>query len=99
MIRILNMEHGFRHWTTPVIWLAVGLACVASQPLLADDATDEKANAHILQAEMALQRNEYKVASEEYREAAEHSKDVEIARQATQVSYTYGFNEDALRSA
>jgi tetratricopeptide (TPR) repeat protein len=93
------MEHGFRHRAAPAFWLAAGLSCLAMQPLFADDATDEQANTHILQAEMALQRNEYKVASEEYRQAAEHSEDVEIARQATQVSYTYGFNEDALHSA
>ncbi len=93
------MEHGFRLLAAPALWLAASLCLLAMQPLFADDATNEEANTHILQAEMALQRNEYKVASEEYRKAAEQSGDVEIARQATQVSYTYGFNEDALRSA
>lgn len=72
---------------------------VATQPLLANDSTDGEANAHIVQAEAALQRNDYKAASEEYRKAAEQSDKVEIARQATQISYTYQFNEDALASA
>lgn len=75
----------------------LGLAA-AVPPALAG-AADENADAHILQAEIALQRDEYKKASEAYREAAERSDDVEVARQATQVSYTYGFDEDALSSA
>ena len=74
------------------------LASLAPSPVPAGE-TGEKADAHVLQAEIALQRDEYKRASEEYREAAKRSKDVEIAKQATQVSYTYGFNEDALESA
>jgi tetratricopeptide (TPR) repeat protein len=81
------------------IWLAAGLMSLGLQPAIADDANTGKADAHILQAELALQRKEYKRASEEYREAAEESDDVEIARQATQISYTYGFDEDALDSA
>lgn len=77
-------------------WLMVlGLAAAAALPARAD----EEADAHILQAEVALQRDEYKAASEAYRKAAEQSADAEVARQATQVSYTYGFDEDALRSA
>lgn len=93
------MERSFRRQAGLWLWLVPGLALWGTQALFAGDATDEEANTHILQAEMALQRNEYKVASEEYREAAEKSDDVEIARQATQISHTYGFNEDALRSA
>jgi tetratricopeptide (TPR) repeat protein len=75
------------------------LALGPHAPAFADDKTGEEADAHLLQAEISLQRKDYKVASEEYREAAEASDDVEIARQATQVSYTYGFTEDALKSA
>jgi tetratricopeptide (TPR) repeat protein len=79
-------------------FLVVFLAVLA-QPVTAADDKGEKASAHLLQAEIDLQRNEYKAASEEYAKAAELSEDVEIARQATRVSYSYGFNEDALRSA
>lgn len=78
--------------------LAALLALCAPAPALADDAGDE-ADAHLLQAEIALQRKEYKLASREYREAASESDDVAVARQATQVAYTYGFDEDALKAA
>lgn len=77
--------------------LSLGLV-LAAPPAIAEEA-GEQADAHLLQAEMALQRDDYKQASEEYRKAAEGTEDLEIARQATQVSYTYGFDEDALHSA
>src|SRR5690606_30610528 len=77
-----------------VAWLAL-----AVPPAFAADEAAEEADAHILQAEIALQRDEYKTASTEYREAAKASADAEVARQATQVSYTYGFHDDALESA
>ncbi len=68
--------------------------------LVVPGAADEDAAAdHILKAEEALKQNRYKAASEEYRKAAEATDDAEIARQATQVSYSFGFSEDALRSA
>src|SRR5690606_29991732 len=77
-----------------VAWLAL-----AVPPAFAPDDAADVADAHILQAERALQRDEYKPASTEDREAAEASADAEVARQATQVSYTYGFHDDALESA
>ncbi|HEX2140067.1 MAG TPA: tetratricopeptide repeat protein [Woeseiaceae bacterium] len=79
--------------------LVVLLGLGPPAPAFADDEASEEADAHLLQAEIALQRKDYKLASEEYREAAAESDDVEIARQATQISYTYGFTEDALESA
>jgi tetratricopeptide (TPR) repeat protein len=97
MIGILTTERVFG-WSA-ALWLLPLLASCATVSVRADDAAGKDADAHILQAEIALQRNEYKQASEQYREAAEGSDDVEIARQATQISYTYGFNEDALRAA
>lgn len=48
---------------------------------------------------MELERQEYKAAAEEYRKAAELSEDPEVAKQATRVAYSYGFNDDALRAA
>ncbi len=83
----------------PALGLAALLWLVPLHPALADGPASEEADAHLLRAEMALQRKEYKLASEEYREAARQSEDVAIARQATQVAYTYGFDEDALRAA
>lgn len=79
--------------------LLVAVLTFLAQPVPAAEEDSEKANAHLLQAEIELQRNEYKAASEEYAKAAELSDDVEVARQATRVSYSYGFNDDALRSA
>ena len=81
--------------------LAIGMACVllsaTPQHLLADDA--EELSEHLLQAELALQNNQYQEAASEYRRAAELSDDPEIAQQATQVAYSYGFNKEALKSA
>jgi len=81
--------------------LAIGMACVllsaTPQHLLADDAED--LSEHLLQAELALQNNQYQEAASEYRRAAELSDDPEIAQQATQVAYSYGFNKEALKSA
>ena len=62
-----------------------------------EDVDEEKA--HVLQAEMALQRDDYLVAAREYRKAAELTDDVETARQATLVAYSFGFDADALVSA
>ena len=86
-----------RRLTFPVVVLA--MLVLSPQPGAAAGDDAEKATAHLLQAEIELQRNQYKAASEEYAKAASLSADVEIARQATRVSYSYGFNDDALRSA
>ena len=68
-------------------------------PALADESASSVASAHILQAEMALQRNEYLKATIEYRKAAELSDSVELARKATRLGFSYGFNDEALLSA
>lgn len=83
--------------TLPVAVLAM-LACPWLPASAAGDDA-EKVTAHLLKAEVELQRNRYKEASEEYTRAAKLSSDVEVARQATRVSYSYGFNDDALESA
>ena len=67
-------------------------------PILAAQETEEVAD-HIIAAEEALKTNQYQTAAAEYRLAAELSDDVEVARTATQVAYSYGFNDDAVRSA
>lgn len=79
---------------------AVFAACLLMlSPLsVAADKQDE-ASEKLLQAENALQQDRYKEASERYREAAQLSDDAEIAKRATRVSHSYGFNEDALESA
>ena len=80
--------------------LAFGMACVllsATSHVFADE-TEELAD-HMLSAEMALQENRYQEAASEYRKAAEISEDPEVAQQATRIGYSYGFNDDALKSA
>jgi len=66
---------------------------------VADEAGPSDASAHVLQAEIALHRMDYLEAAREYRRAAETSKSVDIARQATRIAFSYGFYEDALVSA
>lgn len=67
--------------------------------VLADENSTADASAHILQAEIALQRNEYLKATTEYRKAAEQSESVELARKATRMGFSYGFNEEGLLAA
>lgn len=85
---------------TSRVWplMAMMFVCLAANRAIADTESDD-VSAHVLQAEIALQRQEYKKAAAEYRKAAELSQNVDVARQATRVAFSYGFNEDALRSA
>lgn len=78
--------------------MAMMLASLAANYAIADPAGEE-VSAHLQQAEIALQRQEYKKAASEYRKAAELSQSVDVATKATRVSFSYGFNEEALRSA
>jgi tetratricopeptide (TPR) repeat protein len=67
----------------------------------ADDEEEARseAAAHLLQAELALQGSNYLEAAQEYRKAAQVSESVDVARQATRVSYSFGFNDEALLAA
>ncbi|MEJ2274419.1 MAG: tetratricopeptide repeat protein, partial [Woeseiaceae bacterium] len=56
-------------------------------------------NAYILQAEMALQREDYLMAVEEYRKAAMLSDNPDVAKQATLTGMALGFDDEALRAA
>jgi tetratricopeptide (TPR) repeat protein len=78
---------------------AVLLLCLACAPLNAQETEGDEASPHILAAELALEKHEYKVAAIEFRKAAELSPSVSIAKQATRVAYSFGFTEDALLSA
>jgi tetratricopeptide (TPR) repeat protein len=93
-ITVLNLTR------TPLQGLAFGMACIllfASSQVLADDA--EEISAHLMQAELALENDQYQEAAAEYRKAAELSDDPGIAQQATVIGYSYGFDEEALKSA
>ncbi len=90
--------HYFKQWL-PGFGLVAALVYLGPQAVAADDEGVVEASAHVLAAEIALQRNEYFKAAREYRMAAESSNSVEIARQATLISYSFGFNEESLRAA
>ena len=76
------------------------LALVAlSAPIQADEPGAADAGEHMLQAEIGLSQGDYLKAAEEYAAAAQKSESTEIARQATEVASSYGFNELALQSA
>ncbi len=79
--------------------LFVALILAATPFALAENEDDGTASAHLLRAEMALQSDDYLKAAREYREAAELSNSIDIARQATRIAFGFAFNEEALRSA
>lgn len=87
-----------RRWRSAAALISL-FALIASSAAAADDAKTSDASAHVLQAEMALQRQDYLDAAVEYRKAAELSEDVDLARKATIVGFSYRFNDEALRSA
>ncbi|MDJ0708936.1 MAG: tetratricopeptide repeat protein [Woeseiaceae bacterium] len=84
-------------------WLAASLllllTAIAPNIAHADEADTSDASAYVLQAEMALQREDYFMAVQEYRKAAELSDDAALARQAALVGMTYGFDREALVAA
>ncbi len=89
--------HQYRGWLAASLLLV--LTAIAPRNALADDVATSDASAYVLQAEMALQRDEYLMAVQEYRKAAELSDDPDLARQAALVGMTYGFNREALVAA
>ena len=76
----------------------LALLLAVSVPALAEDENRAAVGVHILQAEVALQNDDYLTAVQEYRMAAELSSNVENARLATRTAFGLGFNEEALRS-
>ena len=88
--------HEIRRWL-PALLLS---SLIATGPVAAQDEPDyTDANAYILQAEMALQREDYLMAAEEYRKAALLSDNPEVAKQAALTGMAFGFEEEALRAA
>jgi len=88
--------HETRRWlaaTSLYLLIALGGAAAAQEP----DYTD--VSAYILQAEMAMQREDYLMAVREYRKAAEFSDNPEVAQKAAATGMAFGFDEEALRSA
>ena len=84
-------------------WLAAAalftLFASGGNPAEAANGDTDDASAYILQAEMALQRQDYRKAAVEYRKAAELTESADVARQAAILSMTYGFDREALVAA
>ena len=89
------LKYTARLWRVAI--LVAGIAG-ATNLSIADEVSD-KAAQHVLAAEEALKSQDYQLAAREYRLAAEVSENADIARQATQVAYSYGLNDDALLAA
>jgi tetratricopeptide (TPR) repeat protein len=85
-----------RRWL-PALLLCALTAFAATATAEEPDYTD--ADAYVLQAEMALQREDYLMAAREYRKAAELSDSADVARRATATAMAFGFDGEALRAA
>jgi tetratricopeptide (TPR) repeat protein len=75
------------------------LVLASAQHAWAEDDDGIAAAGHLIEGENALQEGEYLTAAQEYRKAAELSKNVEVARKATLIALRLGFDEEALLSA
>jgi tetratricopeptide (TPR) repeat protein len=89
--------HEIRRWLTAAALCT--LIAFTSSPAAAGEKDNSEVDAYILQAEMALQRNDYLMAAQEYRKAAELSENPDVSRQATRVGMVYGFDREALIAA
>ena len=89
------MHESPRWLAAAALFSLIAISC----PLAAQEQNDEDPSAYILQAEMALQREDYREAAEEYRKAAEISDSPDVARQAAIMGMTYGFDREALVAA
>ena len=76
----------------------LALLLAVSVPAFAEEENRAAVGVHILQAEVALQNDDFLTAAQEYRMAAELSGNVENARLATRTAFGLGFNEEALLS-
>lgn len=98
MMSINTLAHFLRQLKRFSLFVAGVTLLSLTFPILAAQESEEVAD-HIIAAEEALKTNQYQIAAAEYRLAAELSDDAEVARTATQVAYSYGFDDDAVRSA
>jgi len=89
--------HETRRWlAAAALWILIAITIT---PAKADEVDTSEVGAYILQAEMALQRDDYLMAAQEYRKAAELSKDPDVARQAVLIGMAYGLDREALTAA
>jgi len=90
--------HHYSKRMPALCWLLALIPAISAVAFAEDDRAGT-ASAHILQAEIALQEDDYRTATREYRKAAELSGNAETARQATLMAFSYGFDEDTLAAA
>ena len=89
--------HETRRWlAAAALWILIAITIT---PAKADEVDTSEVGAYILQAEMALQRDDYLMAAQEYRKAAELSEDPDVSRQAVLIGMAYGFDREALTAA
>lgn len=93
------MHDHFRRLKALIALSALAFFSALSPISNADDAAASDASAHVLQAEIALHRMDYLQAAREYRLAAEMSESIDIARQATRIGASFGFNAEAMKAA
>jgi len=89
------MQDKARRWSAAKLISLLALTAIFATANAAKD-TSAEVSAHVLQAEIALQRKEYLEATTEYRKAAQLSNSVELARKATRLGFSYRFNDEAL---
>jgi len=79
---------------------AVLLASCAGEPRAAGpESYPAGPEYHVLMAEIAVERKDYRAAAQEYLTAAEQSSDERVARRATEFAFAVGLDAFALRSA
>lgn len=91
---------GFAPRRIRALWLALPmlLCLIAGGAAHAQDQS-EAVGERLERAEEALKNSEYALAARELGQAAAMGRDPNVAKQATRLAYTYGFNEQALESA
>ena len=85
--------HDKHRWRAASALASLIVLCAVLTPVRADDSTEVAEL--IVEADKALEEREYLQAAIAYRQAAEKSDSAEVARKATRVGFTYGFNEEA----
>lgn len=89
--------HENRRWLAAAFLLT--LIAPGGFPAAAQEPDYANVDAYVLQAEMALKREDYLMAVREFRKAAELSDNPEVARKATATGMAYGFDEEARLAA
>jgi len=89
------------HTRYPLAAILFFAALILALPTFAQSEHDpsDSVSEHLVRAETALQANEYRAATVEFRKAAELGESVEIAREATRLAFDFGFNKEGVLAA